>query len=62
MLIDELNRAVPELESFGYGHDVPAQQGYYYEKKTRFVRTLEYIQKDVRFVDELSYLQLLDIA
>ena len=53
---------VAELESFGYGHDVSAQQGYYYEKKTRFERTLEYLQKDVRFVDDLSYLQLLDIA
>ena len=53
---------VAELESFGYGHDVSAQQGYYYEKKTRFERTLEYIQKNVYCVDDLSYLQLLDIA
>lgn len=53
---------VAELDSFGYGHDVSAQQGYYYEKKTRFERTLEYIQKNMYFVDNLSYLQLLDIA
>jgi len=53
---------VAELDSFGYGHDVSAQQGYYYEKKTRFERTLEYIQKNMHFVDDLSYLQLLDIA
>lgn len=53
---------VAELDSFGYGHDVSAQQGYYYEKKTRFERTLEYVQKNVRFVDNLSYLQLLEVA
>ena len=53
---------VAELESFGYGHDVPAQHGHYYEKKTRFERTLEYVQKNVRFVDDLSYLRLLEMA
>ena len=53
---------VAELDSFGYGHDVSAQQGYYHEKKTRFERSLEYLQKDVYFVDDLSYLQLLGIA
>ena len=60
--LNDGNAKVAELGSFGYGHDVSAQQGYYYDKKTRFVRTLEYVQKNVRFVDELSYLQLLDIA
>jgi hypothetical protein len=53
---------VTELDSFSYCHNVSAQQGYYYDKKTRFERTLEYIQKNVRFVDDLSYLQLLDVA
>ena len=53
---------VAELDSFGYCHDVSAQQGYYYDKKTRFERTLEYIRKDMWFVEGLSYLQLLDIA
>ena len=53
---------VAELESFGYCYDVSAQQGYYYERKTRFERTLEYTQKGVCFVHDLSYLQLLDIA
>jgi len=53
---------VAELESFGYCHDVSAQQGYYYEKKTRFERTLEHIQRNVYFADDISYLQLLDIA
>ena len=54
---------VAELESFGYGHDVSAQQGYYYEKKTRFARTLGV--RSERTCDSwttLSYLQLLDIA
>jgi len=53
---------VAELGAFGYGHDVTAQRGYYYEKKTRFERTLEYVQQEVRFVDDLSYLELLEIA
>ena len=60
--LNDASVKVAELESFGYGHDMSAQQGYYYEKKTRFERTLEYIQKNVYFVDDLSYLQLLDIA
>ncbi len=63
--VEQLNvpaAKVAELASFGYGHDVTAQQGYYYDKKTRFERTLEYIQKDVCFVEGLTYLQLLDIA
>lgn len=60
--LNDASAKVAEFESFGYGHDVSAQQGYYYEKKTRFERTLEYIQKDMFFVDDLSYLQLLDIA
>jgi hypothetical protein len=53
---------VAELDGFGYCYDVSAQQGYYYEKKTRFERTLEFIRKNVYFVDALTYLQLLDIA
>ena len=60
--LNDTSVKVAELESFGYGHDVSSQQGYYYEKKTRFERTLEYIQKNVYFVDDLSYLQLLDVA
>jgi len=60
-LNDETAKAA-ELDSFGYCHDVSAQQGYYYDKKTRFERTLEYIHEHVRFVESLSYLQLLDIA
>jgi len=51
-----------ELDGFGYCYDVSAQHGYYFEKKTRFERTLEYIRKSVWFVDNLSYLQLLEIA
>jgi hypothetical protein len=53
---------IAELDGFGYCYDVSAQQGYYYEKKTRFERTLEYVQKNVQFVDDLSYPQLLQIA
>lgn len=53
---------VAELDSFGYGQNVSAQQGYYYEKKTRFERTLECTQRDIYFVDNLTYLELLNIA
>ena len=60
--LNDASAKVAELESFGYGHDVSAQQGYYYEKKTRFERTLEAVRKAVYFLDDLSYLQLLDIA
>ena len=51
--VQKLNDAsvkVAELESFGYGIDVSGQQGNYYEKKTRFERTMEHIEKDVYFV------------
>ena len=50
----------PELD--GYSHDVIAQQGYYVQRKTRFERTLEFIQKNVYFVERLTYIQLLSIA
>jgi len=60
--LNDAGAKLAELESFRYGHDVAAQQGYYHEKKTRFERTLEYIRKNVYFVDDLSYLQLLEIA
>jgi len=60
--LNDAGAKVAELESFGYCHDVSAQQGYYYDKKTRFERTIECVQKNICFVDVMSYLQLLDIA
>ena len=53
---------VAELDSFGYCHDVSAQRGYGYVRKSRFEQALEHLHKDMYFVDELSYMQLLDIA
>ena len=53
---------VAELDSFGYCHEVSAERGYCYVRKSRFEQTLEHLQKDMYFVDDLSYMQLLDIA
>ena len=53
---------VAELDAFGYCHDISAQRGYCYVRKSRFEQTLEYLQKDLCFVDGLTYVQLLDIA
>ena len=45
--LNDAGAKVPELDSFGYCHDVLAQPGYYYDKKTRFERTLDHVQKSV---------------
>ena len=53
---------IAELASFSYCHDVSSPQGYYYDRRSRFERTLEHLREDVYFVDDLSYMQLLDVA
>ncbi len=60
--LNDSSAKVSELGSFGYTHDVCAQQIFYRERKTRFERTLDVIRECVYFVDGLTYLQLLDIA
>ena len=64
-LLGRLNDAsakVPDLEPAGYSHDISAPSGYYYQDKSRFEHTIEYLTKFMYFVDDMPYLALLDIA
>ena len=51
-----------EFDGFGYSHDVTSQQGYFYQKGSRFVRNLDHIGTQLYFVDRLSYVELLEEA
>ena len=53
---------VPDLEPTGYSKEVSALTGYYYENKSRFEHTLEYLGKWMYFVENMPYLALLDMA
>ena len=52
--LNDAGAKVAELEAFGYCNNVSAQQGYYYDKRTRFERTLDSVQKNMCFVDGLD--------
>ncbi|MCC6694878.1 MAG: hypothetical protein IT365_04515 [Candidatus Hydrogenedentes bacterium] len=64
-LLRRLNDAsvkIPDLESAGYANHVWAPTGHYYQHKSLFEHTIEYLSKWMYFVDEMPYLALLDMA
>lgn len=60
--INDGSAKVPELEPAGYSADVTPATGMYYQNKSRFLHTLEYLNKFMYFVDDLPYLKLLAMA